>query len=38
LYFCDHDPIEKQLKLNQEEFTEYKWLTPDEVFDLYTKG
>ena len=35
LYFCDHDPIDRQIILNQGEFTEYKWLSPDEILDHY---
>lgn len=38
LYFCDFDPIDDIMELNQDEFTEHKWLTIDEVLDLYQRG
>ena len=33
MYFCDYEKID--LNLNQDEFTEYKWLAVDEALDLY---
>ena len=36
MYFCDYEKLE--LNLNQDEFTEYKWLAVDEALDLYQAG
>ena len=35
MYFCDYEPIETHLSLNQDEFTEYKWLAIDEAMSMY---
>ena len=35
MYFCDQTPI--NLDLNQDEFTEYKWLAIDEAIAMYEK-
>ena len=38
MHFCDYEPIDETLHLNQDEFTEYKWLAVDEALDLYAQG
>ena len=38
MYFCDNDPVDKTMLLNQDEFTEYKWLAVDEAIELYQRG
>jgi len=35
--FCENGLInESKMQLNQDEFTEYQWLSPDEALHLYT--
>jgi len=38
MHFCDYEPIDETLHLNQDEFTSYKWLAVDEALDLYARG
>ena len=39
VYFCDQGiATDSKIMLNPEEFTEYKWLTPDEAFRHYCDG
>lgn len=38
LYFCDYDPIDQVMDLNEAEFTEYKWLAVDEAIGLSERG
>ncbi|CDW77033.1 nucleoside diphosphate-linked moiety x motif mitochondrial-like [Stylonychia lemnae] len=35
LYFEDNNLKNQKIVLNEEEFTEYKWLSPDEALTLY---
>jgi len=35
MYFCDYDEIDKFINLNQDEFTEYKWVAIDEAIAAY---
>eukprot|EP00347_Sterkiella_histriomuscorum_P021957 403332184 len=38
LYFMNQKEHEQKIVLNEEEFTEYKWLAPDEALEMYSQN
>jgi len=38
MYFCDFDEVDKNLSLNPDEFTKYKWVAIDEAISAYEQS
>lgn len=38
MYFCDDQKTDEAINLNQDEFTEYRWLAIDEALSLFQTG